>query len=359
MPNDDYQFEDFSIPDEYFTSEDEYYDAYDDYDTDYEDTYYKKKGGRAKRVITSLLILILLIGGGLFSFMTFFARPPGGDIVTILIAGQDNVGEHGLSDTIMLVSLDVSSGRTSVVSIPRDTKVDESWAIPKINSVYAMTGGSAGRLLSAAEAITGFVVDGYVILDMQAFTALVDAIGGVYFDVPRDMRYDDPCQNLHINLQAGYQHLDGEQALHLIRWRQNNDGTGFANGDLGRIGTQQDFMGALTAELFQLRNVTRVGSVTRIFSAYVETNLHLGNLMWLAQQFMRMDNEDIRFLMIPNYAANIGGVWYQVIQLDPWLGMINAHLSPASLEIREENLRVWAWKDGSVQRTGAGLTLTP
>ena len=355
MKKNEYPFEDFDIPED-FSIPEEYFLPEDD---DYEVAYYKKKGGKGKKIITSLLILALLVGGSVFAYMTFYVRPPrAGDIVTLLIAGQDNVGDHGLSDTIMLVSLDVPGGSVSVVNIPRDLKVDESWSIPKINSVYAMTGGSAARLLGAAEAITGFAVDSYIILDMRAFTDLVNAVGGLYFNVPRYMWYDDPCQNLHINLQPGYQHLDGEQALHLVRWRQNNDGTGYIDGDLGRIATQQDFMRALAAELFQIRSLTRIGSVARIFSEYVETDLHLGNLLWFAQQLMRIDNEDISFLMIPNAAANIGGVWYQVIQLEPWLAMINTDLSPVSLDVREENLRVFAWKDGWVQQVGAGLTLT-
>ena len=357
MSRDEYPFEDFSIPEEYFSPEDDYYE---DFNMDYEAASYKKRGGKGKKIITILLVLLLFVGGSAFAFMTFYLRPPSaGDIVTLLIAGQDNVGEHGLSDTILLVSLDVANGSARVVSIPRDTKADESWAIPKINSVYAMTGGSAARLLGAVEAITGFAVDSYIILDMQAFTDLVNVIGGLTFNVPRNMRYDDPCQNLHINLQAGYQHLDGEQALHLVRWRQNNDGTGYADGDLGRIATQQGFMRALAAELFQIRNLTRVGSMAQIFSEYVETNLHLGNLMWFARQFMRIDSEDIAFLMMPNAAANMGGVWYQVIELEAWLAMINTYLNPFSSDVREENLRVFAWKDGWVQQLGAGLTLRP
>ena len=116
-------------------------------------------------------------------------------------------------------------------------------------------------------------------------------------------------------------------------------------------------MRALAAEVLQLRNLTRVGSMARIFSEHVETDLHLGNLMWIARQLMRTGSEDISFLMIPNAAANIGGVSYQVIQLEAWLAIVNTYLNPFSSEVREENLRVFAWKDGWVQQLGAGLTL--
>ena len=327
---------------------------------------HRKRRRKSKKGIKTLLILALLIVGTVVGFLVFFVRPPAqtvldpseNEIFTILVVGQDNVGAYGLSDTIMLVSLDVTNSRLHVVSIPRDTKVDESWSIPKINSVYAMTGGSASRLVEAVEAITGFPMNGYVILDMQAFTDLVDVVDGVYFDVPRYMRYDDPCQDLHIHLQPGYQHLDGEQALHLIRWRQNNDGTGFPNGDLGRIGMQQDFMQALAGEMLEIRSPLRVFNMARVFGEHVETNLHLGNLIWFAQRLLAVDREDIHFLMIPNSAANIGGISYQAIQLEQWLEMVNADLNPSSVSVREENLRMFAWKGGSVQLVGEGRTLT-
>ena len=354
---------DFDIDDYEFDAS--VFEMEDDFDAYYTADYGKKKGRKAKKLMVILLALILLAVGVVAAFLLFFVRPPAraildpqeNEIFTLLIAGQDDVGSFGLSDTIMLVSLDVTNSTVHVVSIPRDTKVDESWAMPKINSVYAMTGGSAERLVEAVGAITGFLPDNYIILDMQAFTDLVNVIDGIYFDVPRYMRYDDPCQNLHINLQPGYQRLDGEQALHLVRWRQNNDGTGFANGDLGRIETQQNFMQALAAELLEIRNPLRIGNIARVFVEHVETDLSLGNLMWFAQQFMGIDSEDINVLMIPNAAANIGGVWYQVIQLEGWLEMVNTHLNPSSREVREENLRVFAWKNGVVQQLGEGRTL--
>jgi len=344
-----------------------------------------KKGGKAKKVIITLLVLALLLGGGAYAFMTLFVRPPEPqdlvppretpsinqtqadpvppddfateseqpDILTLLIAGQDDVGEYGLSDTVMLVALDVTNGRVNVINIPRDLKVDGP--APKINAVYAMTGGSMDRLMEAAEAITGFMPQNYVMLDMQAFADLVDVIDGVYFDVPRRMLYDDPYQDLHINLEAGWQHLNGDQALQFVRWRQNNDGTGLIDGDLGRIGHQQDFMRALAGELLQIGNVARIGDIARIFTEYVETDLYLGNIVWFAQQLMSMDSENITFLTIPNYEAVINGGYYQVIQLEEWLEMLNAYLNPSAYEIREENLRVFAWTNGSVQLVGEGL----
>ena len=349
----------------------------------------EKKGGKAKKVIISLLIVAIVLGGGAYAFMTWFVRPPTphvfvppretpsvnlgehpavppeqdpeaveSEILTLLVAGQDDVGEFGLSDTIMLVLIDVADGRVNVLNIPRDLKVDAPWEMPKINSVYTVT-GSVDGLMAAAEAITGYLPRNYVILDMQAFSDLVDVINGVTFNVPYYMWYDDPYQNLVIHLQPGYQHLTGDQAIQLVRWRQNNDGSGLPDGDLGRIRIQQDFMRALAGELLQIQNVTRIGEVARIFMEHVETDLYIGNLIWYAQQLMSIDSEDITFLTMPNYEANLYGISYQVIELEEWLTMLNTYFNPTPFTIGEENLRVVAWKDGFVQHVGQGLTFTP
>lgn len=346
-----------------------------------------KKRGRARKVILILLILALLVTGGVYAFLTFFIRepvippvvipprdppeinnrdpvypedPPPDETVTIhtvLIAGQDDVGEFGLSDTVMLVGFDRTNNRVNVINIPRDLKVDEPWAGSKINTIINMT-RSVDRLMDAAEAMIGFRPGNYVVLDMQAFADLVDVIEGFYFDVPRRMLYDDPYQNLHIDLQPGHQLLNGTQALHVARWRKNNDGSGYFDGDLGRIATQQALMGALASELLQIRNVTRVREIARIFSERVRTDLGLGHLLWFAMRLMDVDREDIHFLTIPNYEARIRGLDYQVIVLEEWLEMINAYLNPHPFEVWEENLRVHAWKNGSVQLVGEGRSLT-
>jgi len=360
--------------------------------------HYERKGGKVRKVIIILFVLALLVTGGVYAFTTFFIRPPDvpefippprstpglqetpppveeeepepeeeepeyAQIFTLMVAGQDNVGAHGLSDTIMLVSMDVTNGRVSVINVPRDLKADEPWTGLKINAVYSWTGGSIDSLMESMEAMTGFGIHNYVIIDMQAFVRLVDAIDGVNFDVPRRMHYSDPYQNLYIDLHPGYQLLDGAQALHLVRWRQNNAGTaGYVDGDLGRIRTQQDFMGALARELLQVHNVLRIPELIRIFSENVDTDLALGSILWYANELSNIDSENITFLTMPNLEALIGGVYYQVILLDEWLEMVNAHLNPwleRGVEIGEENLRTWAWKDGTVQLVGEGITIMP
>lgn len=148
---------------------------------------------------------------------------------TILVVGRDRVGLN--TDTIMVAMMDCDAGEINVVSIPRDTLVNVDWSVKKVNSIYGALGTEG--LLDGISDLLGFRVDNYVIVNTYVFQALVDAIGGVYYDVPIYMYYDDPNQDLHISLAPGYQWLSGYQAEQVVRFRQNNDGTGYPDGDLG------------------------------------------------------------------------------------------------------------------------------
>lgn len=84
-------------------------------------------------------------------------------------------------------------------------------------------------------------MDYTVCVNLQGFTALVDAIGGVDFEVPINMDYDDPIQGLSIHFKKGMQHLSGADALRVVRFRHNNDGTGYGSEDLGGCRPSRSF----------------------------------------------------------------------------------------------------------------------
>ena len=167
---------------------------------------------------------------------TVSARKDG--FYTVLLCGTDD--GNGGSDTIMLAAVDTETKAIHVVSIPRDTLVNEDWTVKKINSAYNRSGIEGVE--EQVEKIVGFPVDFYVTVDLQAFIDLVNAIDGVDFEVPIDMNYDDPAQDLHIHFSAGMQHLDGQEAMEVVRFRHNNDGSGYPLQDLDRIKTQQAFL---------------------------------------------------------------------------------------------------------------------
>ena len=285
------------------------------------------------------------------------------DYYTFLLIGRDT-GGGGNTDTLILVSYDVANDQVNMMSIPRDTAVNVSWSTKKINSVYNASeenGGGIEGLKTQVGYLTGIVPDFYVIIEWEAVGELVDAVGGVEFDVPRDMNYDDPYQDLHIHLEEGLQVLNGEQAMGVIRYRHDNtrsDGVtpGYANGDLGRTETQQAFLKAMAKEVLQLGNMTKIGEFVRIFMDHVETDLQLGELMWFASQALGMDADTIQSCTMPNESRTHRGGSYVFADIEEMLPLLNEQFNPYLRDITEEDLQVIVRNsDGSCYVTNGTL----
>ena len=251
----------------------------------------------------------------------------------ILLYGVDN--DAGGSDTNMLMRFDAENKTVDIVSLPRDTLMSNGH---KLNSSY--NNGGTEKLRSNIEDMLGVPVDFYVSVDLKGFIALIDQIGGVDFDVPCDMDYDDPYQDLHIHFKAGLQKLNGQQAMEVVRFRHNNDNTGYGGRqDLGRIGTQQAFLKTVAQKLMKLENVP---AMAETFLKYVKTDLTLGNLMWLANQALSMGGMDaISFATLPGDGAG----WYKgmsVYALDPEqvLEMTNSMLNPYATDITADDQNI-------------------
>ena len=167
-------------------------------------------------------------------------------------------------------------------------------------------------------------MDFTVTVDLTGFVALVDAIGGVDFYVPIDMNYDDPIQGLSIHFSKGMQHLSGQEAMEVVRFRHNNDGTGYGSEDIGRMSTQQDFLMAVAEQTLTLSNVDKVGTFAKIFQQYVDTDLTLGNLAWLGKEAITMGSDGISFSILP-------GEWkspYIYLDQEAVLTLVNESLNP-------------------------------
>ena len=180
------------------------------------------------------------------------------DFYTVLILGRDT-GGGGNTDTMLLASYDVTNQKAMVMSIPRDTMVNVSWDVKKINSVYNTYGGGEKGIQAVYKEISqlvGFEPDYQVVVEWEAVGKLVDAIGGVYFDVPYDMHYNDPYQDLVINQAKGYRLLNGDDAMQVIRWRKNNGSSGV--GDAGRMEIQQDFLKAVIKQMLTIKNIGNI-----------------------------------------------------------------------------------------------------
>ncbi len=239
-------------------------------------------------------------------------RPRGGDgerkskdYWTVLILGRDT-GGGGNTDTMLLASYDVTNQKATVMSIPRDTMVNVPWDIKRINSVYNYYGqGEKGiqYLYKEIAQLVGFEPDFQVVVEWDAVGEIVDAIGGVYFDVPLDMNYEDPYQDLSIHQTKGYRLLSGDDAMQVLRYRHdNNMKHGYAEGDLGRIKTQQAFLKAMVEQVLQPKNMTKAGPLIEAFNKNVETDLSFQNILWFAQSAVLggLKMEDVNFVTMPN-----------------------------------------------------------
>mgnify|MGYP000628868619 CR=1 FL=1 len=277
------------------------------------------------------------------------------DYFTFLLVGEDT--SSGSTDTIMLASYDVANQTASLMSIPRDTMVNVSWDIKKINSVYSASeakGGGIENLKKQVSYLTGVMPDFYVIVQWEAVGEIVEALGGVYFDVPFDMNYDDPYQDLHIHQEKGYRLLDGEDAMEVVRWRQNSDGTNY--GDTTRVEVQQAFLMALAEQCLKLGNWTKVSAFAKIFAENVETDLPLTNILWFAQQAMEIDSDQVRFFTLPCSGGYEKSILYLLADPEETAELINQYFNPYTYDISSADLcRMVISEDGELVRTSTSL----
>ena len=261
------------------------------------------------------------------------------DYYTVLILGRDT-GGGGNTDTMLLASYDVTNQKATVMSIPRDTMVNVSWDIKRINSVYNYYGGGdrgIQYLYKEIAQLVGFEPDYQVVVEWDAVGQIVDAMGGVWFDVPRNMNYDDPYQDLHIHQEKGYRLLSGDDAMQVLRYRHDNDMRyGYPDGDLGRIKTQQAFLTAMVDQLLQIKNVTKINQFIQVFQNNVETDLSFQNILWFARRAILggLSMENVEFVTMPNRTASCWSRTYHNYQsyvvpsADELLELVNTKLSP-------------------------------
>lgn len=202
-------------------------------------------------------------------------------VYTFLLVGTDM--DDGNTDTLMVVSYDTVNQDVNIMSIPRDTMINEKWDIKKINSVYSRTGRSIDSLANRIQKLVGFKPDFYVKVDLSMFVELVDLVGGVEFDVPQDMDYDDSWQNLHIHLKKGVQVLDGEKAMELVRFRR------YSEGDIKRVEVQQNFMKALIKECLSIQHWGKIKAYIDLAMENVETDLEFGSVVWFAANVLGLN----------------------------------------------------------------------
>lgn len=263
----------------------------------------KKKKMKTWKKVLLCIVLILAVLIGLFAYKVhlngggmsgMLATMVGHDENTkknlgelrVLILGistdQDGVD---LTDTIMVASYNPNTQKATLLSIPRDTYTGKNparaTAYEKINALYSRK-HRPDETLEAINELTGLNIQYYVVVKTEALIKLVDAIGGVTFNVPIDMDYDDVTQDLHIHLKAGEQKLNGEQAEWLVRFRHNNDGSSYpseyGDNDLGRMRTQREFIMQVIKQTAKPENIFKLGEILDIANEDLITNLDFNTL---------------------------------------------------------------------------------
>ncbi len=257
---------------------------------------------------------------------------------TFLLAGYDYKGIN--VDTIMVSKLDVAEGTLNVVSIPRDTLVNVSWDLKKINTVMAYEEGDPRRFINEISGIVGFPIDYYSFIDGYTVEKMIDAIGGVYYTVPRNMYYDDASLDLHIRVSAGHQWLSGNKVVQVLRFRGGNDGSGYANGELGRIETQQDFLRSLLCQFMDMGEIPNFEDFAEIFIENSTGNLDLDKLKLFVEELMKLDEQNIQFATLPGKNVGIRNTYYYEIDPLAWTELINKSLNPYSQEMALHNLDI-------------------
>ena len=256
-------------------------------------------------------------------------------VYNILICGTDDDGYR--TDTIIVAHLDEETHDVALMSVPRDTVVlTGNGGIMKINSVYA-GGGADGmaRLSKRLGAMLGFELDGYVLVNLEAFRETVDLVGGVEFDVPQDMYYQDPTQNLHIDLKAGKQLLDGEKAMELVRFRK-----GYASQDIQRTKVQQEFLRALAKKVLSVSSLTKLKEFADVFSTYVTTDLTVGNMLYFAKALMQCDFDAMKTYTLEGEGAMINGGSYYPLYAGKLVQVVNESFNPYDAPVTLDTVNV-------------------
>lgn len=315
---------------------------------------------KKKKHIGLFIFLIIIIALGIFITVRLYRAR--GNVLGAILGHDENtlknldklqvlvLGEStGMSDTIIVASYDPKTQEAALLSIPRDTFIGDdkkhTSVYDKINSLYS-NGDTPEKTLAAVNKLTGLDLKYYIIVDTEALQKLVDTIGGVEFDVPIDMDYDDYSQDLFIHLKAGVQTLNGDQAEQLVRFRHNNDYSSYSysygDNDLGRMRTQRNFIIATVKQTIRMKNVTQIGNIIDIFKQYVKTNLDFNHVKDYIPYAIKINTDDIKAAQLPGTAQYLGYLSFFLCDEEETQELVKEFFldKPEIIEENDENITV-------------------
>ncbi len=231
----------------------------------------------------------------------------------VLLMGTD--AEGGLTDVMMIYQIDPKQGKINVLSIPRDTHILYNGRTEKINAAHSygkQQNGADGNdrgdeyAIRAVKELTGIPIHHFVCINFAAFRQVIDALDGFDYDVPQRMYYKDPWQDLYIDLQPGYQHLDGDKAEQLVRFRK------YPNGDIDRIAVQQDVLKELVKQKVNVTYLPKVAEIYQIVLSNIDTDMTLAEAVSIASDILSANSKEdgIQTYTLPGNFKTISGLSY-------------------------------------------------
>jgi LCP family protein required for cell wall assembly len=280
----------------------------------------RRKRRSSKRIIAIVLVLLLvagIVGASYYWFdsniiknkaQTSDGMMVAEDKVTIMIMGVDSRADDvGRSDTLMVATVDPNKKKAAILSIPRDTRVKiEGNGYDKINHAYAFGGHKLTQ--KTVEDLLGVPIDYYIVINIQAFERVIDAIGGVDINVEKRMYYEDPWDDdggLVIDLKPGQQHMDGKTAIQYVRYRDSE-------GDIGRIARQQHFMKAVLDQIISPSIITKLPAIIKEVSSAVQTDMSTSKMISLVNILKDAHDNGLNTEMVPGKPAYIQDISYWI-----------------------------------------------
>jgi LCP family protein required for cell wall assembly len=255
--------------------------------------------------------------GASSDFVSGFLKPfiLGKDPVNFIVLVGDK--SEANTDTMMLVNFNPAENKFSILSLPRDTKVNVSGKTAKINSLYARKDG-AKLLIDTISNLLDVKIKYYVYFNISTFRDIIDLLGGVEYNIPANMDYDDPTQNLHIHLKKGKQRLDGKKAEQFLRFRQPNPGAWseelrkhYDGSDLKRIEAQQNFLKELFRQKANILYLPKLNEVVNVIYENLETNITLNEVARLIKSASNFNPENVKMFTLPGTSVK-EDYWYYI-----------------------------------------------
>ena len=289
-----------------------------------------------------LFLSVILFFTGLKDKGNASASTPGlTEPVNILVLGMDigSVSDQDnesikRTDTMMVINYNPDTRSTQIVSIPRDTLVTEKGKNYKANAAYVK--GGATKAKQVVENILSININYVVNIDYTAFRDFIDSIGGVKMKINRDMLYDDDSQNLHINFKNGTTvKLNGQKAEEFFRWRKNNDGTGFANGDIDRIQNQHDFIEQVEKKIKSPFIIFRIPFILAKLGGDIDTNMSAASIIYDGIR-IAMSKGTFNMTTLQGTSKTIGGQSYYIIDKNSNKDLLSSLKSSAKKDTTSE-----------------------